>query len=230
VALDAEAVQSLGGLRPGRYVRLTVADTGHGMSAETLRRIFEPFFTTKGVGEGTGLGLSVVYGLVHEHGGDVRCTSEIGAGTTFTVDLPVASAPDQIAALSGPDRFTAVGGSETVLIIDDEDAVRAALKASLARSGYTILDAGDGEAGLRAYRESPKIHLVLLDLGMRGMDGWACLQRIRAADPGARVLLMTGYGGLALSDRAAREGAVGLIGKPFARGELLGQVRKALDG
>jgi hypothetical protein len=182
VALDAEAVQGPGGLRPGRYVRLTVSDTGHGMSAATMQRIFEPFFTTKGVGEGTGLGLSVVYGIVHEHSGDVRCTSEVGVGTTFTVDLPVAPGPDRTAALSGTDRTTAAGGRETILVVDDEDAVCAALKASLARFGYAVLDAGDGEAGLNAYRESPRIDLVLTKASWAGMIGhWHGSGAVRAS-------------------------------------------------
>jgi len=123
-----------------------------------------------------------------------------------------------------------VGGHETVLVVDDEEAIRSVVKTILSRSGYSTLAAGDGESAVRLYGSEQSIDLVIMDLGMRGMDGWECLRRLRAIDPGVRVLLMTGYGGSGLAERARQEGAVGLICKPFVNSELLAGVRKALDG
>ncbi len=230
VDVGADDCRRHAGLRPGRYVRMTVSDTGHGMSAETMKRIFEPFFTTKEVGEGTGLGLSVVYGIVRDHAGDVRCDSKPGIGTTFTVDLLVAGEGASDDAAEAAERAAPAVGDETVLVVDDEDAVRAAVEAMFRRSGYSVLSAGDGEEALRTFADGKAIDLVVMDLGMRGMDGWETLRRLRKVDPGVRVLLMTGYGGSSLGDRALREGAAGLVGKPFTRNELLTRVRTVLDG
>ncbi len=189
-----------GDLSPGRYVAVDVRDTGVGMDAATRARIFEPFFTTKPAGQGTGLGLAMVYGIVAQTGGRVTVDSAPGRGTTFTVYLPAlaAAAPaapeparESAAAPRAPD-----GAGTTVLVVDDESAVRGAAARVLARRGYTVLEARDGVEALGvAERFAGPVHLLLSDVRMPGMDGRELARRFRVARPEARVLLMTGYPG-----------------------------------
>ncbi|HTP25869.1 MAG TPA: response regulator [Anaeromyxobacteraceae bacterium] len=228
VELDSEACRLLGEVQPGTFVQLLVSDTGHGMDKETMKRMFEPFFTTKKIGEGTGLGLPVAYGIVKDHGGHISCSSDVGIGTTFAVYLPCGSGvcEHRTALQSVP---SVRGGDETILLVDDDVSVRSAMKAGLSKLGYTVIAAGDGEEALRRYSEGRRIGLVVMDLGMPGIDGWECLKRLRAIDPEVRVLLTTGYGGMDLAERARSEGAVDLLGKPFALNDLLCRVRTVLD-
>ena len=161
--------------RPGKYVLLRVSDTGHGMDKETLDHIFEPFFTTKEAGKGTGLGLAMVYGIVTQHGGQIRCYSEPGHGTTFKIYLPALVAekePLETATREAMPR----GGTETILLVDDEEFVRDLGKRILERSGYTVLTAANGKEALDLYkRERGNISLVILDLIMPEMGGKQCL-------------------------------------------------------
>jgi PAS domain S-box-containing protein len=204
-------------LDPGDYVLLTVADTGHGMSKETLARIYEPFFTTKKVGEGTGLGLSVVFGIVKEHDGHIECQSETGVGTTFRIYLPAVGQGEKQAELTlAVSRNRAPGGTETILVVDDEAPLRRLLERHLGKLGYDVICASDGEMGWRKYSEaSPRPHAVILDLGMPKASGWECLAKLREIDPGVKVLIASGYGGDDLEERATKSGAAAFLSKPY---------------
>jgi CheY-like chemotaxis protein len=216
-------------IAPGEHVLLTISDTGQGMDPETLERIYLPFFTTKDVGKGTGLGLSVVYGVVKDHQGLVRCESRPGKGTTFRIYLPKSTAS---AAQSHPTEETSIapsGNSETVLLVDDDTALRNLVQEYLTKQGYCVIPAGDGLQAVLAYQSQPDFpKLVVLDLGMPGMSGWDCLQQLRSLDPNAKILVATGYGGEDIRTRALEEGAKGIVNKPYALKKLSKKVREIL--
>lgn len=217
-------------LRPGDSILVTVSDTGCGMDKQTMQRIYEPFFTTKKVGEGTGLGLSFVYGVVKEHGGHILCYSELGVGTTFKIYIPALRATDETTSAQAKARSAAQGGNETILIVDDEAHIRNVARNALTKVGYTVITAGDGESALlRHAEERNRLRLVVMDLGMPGMGGWECLRRLHALNPSLPVLITTGYGGQELPERARREGAAGFISKPYHIETLYRSVREVLD-
>jgi signal transduction histidine kinase/ActR/RegA family two-component response regulator len=228
VTLDEEYCELNVEAKPGDYVLLSVSDTGRGMDRETLQHIFEPFFTTKELGRGTGLGLAMVYGIVKQHGGNITCYSEVGLGTTFKIYLPpIEEQMERDLETSGE---MPAFGTETVLIIDDEDLVRELGHRILARSGYKVLTAADGHEGLEVYRrEKDSIALVILDLIMPTMGGKDCLQKILQESPQARVLIASGYSADASTNECIEMGAKGFVPKPFRFKELLRQVRKTLD-
>jgi len=216
--------------KPGSFVMISMSDTGHGMDKQTLQRIYEPFFTTKKIGEGTGLGLSVAYGIVKDHGGNILCYSELGVGTTFKIYLPVFRAGSEGASTGSSSKPAVRGGAETILIVDDEAHIRSLVRGVLSKLGYTIILAGDGESALLRHREEEnRINLVLLDLGMPGMGGWECLKRLRGLDPDLPVVITTGYVGENLRQRASQEGAVELICKPYQMEALSIRLREILD-
>jgi two-component system cell cycle sensor histidine kinase/response regulator CckA len=237
--VDDELARSHQGLVPGPYVSLAIQDTGVGIREEDLPRIFEPFFTTKDVGKGTGLGLAMVYGIVTQSGGRVSCDSAPGTGTTFTVLLPryqeVAQVPKP------PPTPISAGGNETILLVEDEGAVRAALRRILTRNGYQVLDAADGAEALRIWQahrpggtaegEGP-IDLVLTDAVMPVMGGRALIERLWADEPNTRIILMSGYTGdqVGAEGLLARQGSFALLQKPFAPDRLLAAVRGVLKG
>ncbi|MFH1569931.1 MAG: PAS domain-containing protein [Gemmatimonadota bacterium] len=211
--------------RPGAYVLARIADNGVGMDDATRERVFEPFFTTKDVDKGTGLGLSTVYGIVQQHGGWVDCRSQPGRGATFSVYLPLAAPAGQDDRVSGDGA--AARGSETILIIDDEDIVRRTASRLLEHYGYSVLLAEDGPAGLELFeRHCPGVDLVLLDLSMPRMTGREVLARLQALDPGARVVFFTGY---AAEGQDPAGDVVDVIQKPFTSAQLAEAVRAALD-
>jgi len=218
------------GLPAGAYVALRVADTGHGMDEATLGRIFEPFFTTKAE-NGTGLGLSTVYGIVQQSGGRVWAESAPGRGATFHVWLPRAAGTGCPRDGAASPAAELPGGDETVLLVEDEDAVRQLAGRILRRHGYQVIDAAGGEQALRALAGHPgPIHLLLSDVVMPGMSGPDLAARLTADDPSLRVLFMSGYPG----DALARHGVTGerlkLIPKPFTAERLVRCVRSVLDG
>jgi CheY-like chemotaxis protein len=228
--LDPEYCRFHPEFEPGDFVLIVLSDTGHGMDQQTMQRIYEPFFTTKKVGEGTGLGLSVVYGIVQDHGGHILCYSEVGVGTTFKIYLPALASTGATAAAVAEPKPALRGGSETILIVDDEAHIRTLVRDALTKMGYAIILAGDGESALLRHREEGnRIRLVLLDLGMPGMGGWECLKRLRAIDPKLAIVITTGYAGENLRERARQEGAAGLITKPYEMESLAQSVRQALD-
>lgn len=226
--LDDHYVQNHLGAQPGRYVQLTISDTGHGMDRETRDKIFEPFFTTKEFGKGTGLGLASVYGIVRNHGGYITCYSEVGQGTSFKVFLPAMEhaekEKEKDAATERPK-----GGNETILLVDDEEAIRGFAEQALMKFGYKVFTASTGEEALEVYQNrTEEIDLVITDLGMPGMGGHKFLQELLQTNPMAKVLIASGY---CINDQVKKSmeaGALGYVGKPYQLSELLGCVRNAL--
>ncbi len=214
---------------PGSYVLLTLSDTGHGMDKATLEHIFEPFYTTKEVGKGTGLGLAVAYGIVQQHEGLIQCHSEPGAGTVFEIYLPALDDRSK-SAEETPPQLTPTKGSETILLVEDEESVRDLGVRILCRGGYTVMTAGNGREGSEIYEKlRDKIALVILDLIMPEMSGKQCLEQILRIDPQAKVVIASGAGGLGTMEEALAAGARGFIRKPFRIDEMLGTVRRILD-
>jgi two-component system, cell cycle sensor histidine kinase and response regulator CckA len=213
---------------PGRYIVLTVSDTGCGMDRETVERIFEPFFTTKGEGRGTGLGLATVYGIVKQHEGMISAYSEPGKGTIFKIYLPVCERKAETvgAAIEGNIR----GGTETILIAEDDPAVAKLGRRILERAGYTVLSAANGREALTLFRQHLReIDFALLDVVMPEMGGYECCRAMRDLQPGTKVLFASGYSeNAAHTSFIVREG-IQLIQKPYAPDTLLRAVRAVLD-
>jgi PAS domain S-box-containing protein len=232
VRLDEAYVQGHLDAAPGNYVLVSVSDTGEGMDPETMGRVFEPFFTTKATGQGTGLGLSSAYGIVKSHEGVIYCYSEPGQGTTFKIYLPALGSQPQPAQADQerPGEEEAPGGSETVLVVDDERSLRDISSQVLESHGYRVLTAASGEEALEVYRQQAgEVDLVLLDLIMPGMGGNKALQAILALNPSARVVIASGYSANGHVKVALEGGAAGFLAKPYPGSELLRAVRRALD-
>jgi PAS domain S-box-containing protein len=226
---DNVALGGDSGLPSGRYVRIRVEDTGTGMPPDVIARAFEPFFTTKPKGEGTGLGLATVYGIVKQAGGDVQVISQTGTGTTFTLLLPVTDeAPVEI-----EEQIVRVpsGGGETVLVGEDEPAIRDVIRRILTRSGYNVLMTETPLDALeRAGSHEGPIHLLLTDVVMPKMLGKDVAERTRALRPDVKVLYMSGYARPVLANSGTLEPGVTLLEKPFSESVLLAAVRHVLDG
>jgi len=215
------------GLPAGRYARLTVSDSGHGMDAETLRRAFDPFFTTKEVGKGTGLGLATAHGVVEGAGGRIMAESTRLLGTSFQIHLPLAAARAE--PTSKPPALP-IGGDETLLLVEDDYAVSALLVDALEAAGYRILHARDGLEALAIFHErEEELDLILSDVIMPGMSGPEMLRLLAREGHSPRALLMSGYTGDALSRTGEPPPGVELLHKPFAPALLLQRVRQALD-
>jgi PAS domain S-box-containing protein len=228
VVLDRAYAQHHLRVEPGPYVMLAVSDTGAGMDAETLSHIFEPFFTTKEPGKGTGLGLAMVYGIVHQCGGHISVESAPGRGTTFRLHLPrVAAAP---AAAAAPEVPARPRGSETILLVEDEARVLDLTREMLVEAGYTVLAASGPTEALRLAEERPeRIDLLLTDVIMPQMNGTELAERLTARRPGLRVLYMSGYTFDTMARRDAARAAVSLLQKPFSMETLGEKVREVLD-
>ena len=224
-AVPDEALCTTRGLSRGPHVRIGIRDTGEGMSSDVMERIFDPFFTTRETGRGTGLGLSSAYGIMRNHGGCIEVESRPGKGSTFTLWLPASPRP----VVAGPQAAGAVPrGTETLLVVDDEEKVRTVTVELLTALGYTVLEARDGAEALALHARNPGLDLVLLDLVMPRMGGADVFEAMMRQDPGVRVLLVSGYS----IDGVAREllsmGAVGFLQKPFDMGTLARRVREAI--
>jgi CheY-like chemotaxis protein len=229
VVLDDDYVDGRLEAEPGRYVLLTVSDTGEGMDKETVEHIFDPFFTTKGVGRGTGLGLSSVYGIVKSHGGYINCYSEKGQGTSFKIYLPAGEEAAEEDA-EAPAASPALGGDETILLVDDDELIRDFASQALAKFGYTVLTAVNGEEAVEIYSEKgDAVDLVIMDIGMPGMGGRQCLGELLRLDPDARILIASGYALNGQVKQTFEEGAADYVGKPYQLGQLLQKVRGVLD-
>ena len=212
---------------PGPYVLLTVADTGMGMDAETQSHIFEPFFTTKEVGKGTGLGLSTVYGVVRQSDGHIWVYSERGQGTTFKIYLPRAGQTDRLQQPHAAPGNT-LRGSETILLVEDEKALRGLTRSLLEESGYTVLEAELPEAAAEiVQRHVGPIHLLLTDMVMPGMNGREMAAKLAPIRPEMKVVYMSGYSGFTHAGLADSE--ISLLSKPFTREKLLRKVRETLE-
>jgi PAS domain S-box-containing protein len=224
--LDAAYVEPYGA-KPGTYVRLSVTDTGAGMDEATRQRVFEPFFTTKPLGRGTGLGLTSAYGIVTNHGGIINCYSEKGKGSTFTIYLPASSdVPATDAAPEGP----LARGTETVLVVDDDEMVREVTREMLETLGYTVVTARNGEEAVAVFRDRfASIDLVLLDIVMPKLDGNGAWEALKAIKPGVKILLTSGYSVDRHASRLLARGCSGFIQKPCDLRVLSQTVREALD-
>ena len=218
--VDPSHAASRIGLPPGSYVCLKISDTGVGMPREVIDHAFEPFFTTKPKGQGTGLGLATVYGIVTQAGGYVQIYSEPGLGTTITVLLPAAG--QDIAAEPPPEQEPAAGAGETVLIIEDEPAMREVTRRMLSRAGYHVITAASGPEAIEiAASHTGDIDMLLTDVVMPRMLGKEAAEQIRALRPGVRVLFMSGYAQGVLDSQGVVEAGINLIQKPFSKAQLL---------
>ena len=216
-------------IRPGHFVMLAVSDTGTGIDAETQAHIFEPFFTTKGPGKGTGLGLSTVYGIVKQSGGSVWVYSEVGVGTTFKVYLPQVQKGAEMQERSAP-LAEPPGGNETVLLAEDEEAVRILTRDILLDSGYQVLEAPNGAAALEvAGRHEGTIHLLLTDMVMPEMSGRELADTLMRLRPDMKVLYMSGYTNEAMIHHGFLIAGGVFLQKPFTSGVLARKVREALE-
>ena len=219
------------GMRPGRYVALTVRDTGLGMSPEVRARLFEPFFTTKPKGKGTGLGLSLAYSIVKQSRGSIQVASEPGRGATFTIYFP---AVDAAGGVVGTEAATPVAGgargTETVLVVEDEAQLRALAREVLRRNGYTVFEASGGEEAISLSQRCPEpIHLLLTDLVMPGISGRILADRLAPLRPAMKVLYMSGHTDDEMMREAVRKATVAFLPKPFSADVLLRKVREVLD-
>jgi two-component system cell cycle sensor histidine kinase/response regulator CckA len=209
------------------YVVIVVSDTGIGMDEETLRRIFEPFFTTKDKGKGTGLGLAMVYGVVKNHGGFVKVTSEVGRGATFRVFLPVCGEPEALPELH--EEQTHPLGTETLLVVDDEPDIREFIRDIFTEYGYTVFTAANGLEAVEIFKnQAGRIELVILDMVMPKMDGPETFRRLRKIDPTVKALLSSGYSQDGQAQKLMQEGVVGFLQKPYQVDRLLACVREVL--
>ncbi|HXG01056.1 MAG TPA: ATP-binding protein, partial [Bacteroidota bacterium] len=212
------------------YVVVEVSDTGTGMSEEVRRRVFEPFFTTKERSKGTGLGLAVVYGIVESHAGFVDVTSVPGEGSTFTVFLPARDPADESVEEKVGLSEVLPGGNETVLIIEDEEQLRELAEAILTAHGYTVLTAADGEEGVALYSQRQhEIDLVFSDLGLPRLSGYDVFRRLLQINPFVRFVMTSGYMDPEQKAEILALGARSVLQKPYTPGDLLTQIRAALD-
>ena len=228
-ALDSEYASGHPGVRAGEYVQINVSDTGHGMGKEVLSHLFEPFFTTKEQGKGTGLGLSTVYGIVKQSAGHIGCYSEPGKGTTFTIYFPrtVETGDEMAAPVAGIAMFR---GTETILLVEDEEMVRRYTQTVLENNGYTVIAASGGSDALAAIElRKCRIDLLVTDVVMPRMSGKELAQKLLDGCPTVKVLFLSGYTGEAILQQGVMESGINFVQKPFSSMELLKEIREILD-
>ncbi|MDQ1644409.1 MAG: two-component system, cell cycle sensor histidine kinase and response regulator CckA, partial [Cryptosporangiaceae bacterium] len=215
------------GTGPGSYARLTIQDTGHGMTPEILERAVEPFFTTKPGGQGTGFGLATVYGIVNQLGGNFAIESAPGDGTLVTIDLPATAEPIEAPPPPAP---AAHGGTETILLAEDEDGIRESCYRILSQAGYSVLAAASGAAALDlAEQHHGRIDLLVTDVMMPGMRGDELARRLGGRRPGTKTLFMSGYAGDLMNPDGVLEAGLTVLPKPFSPRELIAAVRSTID-
>jgi two-component system cell cycle sensor histidine kinase/response regulator CckA len=230
VELDEAYARQQADVHPGPYVLLAVSDTGVGMDAETQAHLFEPFFTTKGVGEGTGLGLATVYGIVKQSGGHITAYSEPGRGATIKIYLPRVDAASELREAE-PEAVVLRRGSETVLLVEDDEAVRELTREVLEMQGYSVLAVADAAEAPRVVEgASGPIHLLVTDVVMPRLSGRELTERLRSLRPGLRVLYISGYADTAIVHHGVLDPGTPFLQKPFTPDALLRSVRKVLDG
>src|SRR5881296_3218636 len=215
-------------VEPGSYVSIALSDTGVGMNAQTLARVFEPFFTTKPVGVGTGLGMSMAYGLVKQHRGYLHLYSEVGQGTTAKVYLPAVRDRGMSELEAAAEALP--GGTETILLVEDDPTMRAAAQQLLSKVGYRVVTAVDGQQGLDAYRaHRATLHLVITDVVMPKLSGFELYDVIRGESRGLSVLFMSGFPAPNFRKTVGKDPAVAFVTKPWTASELLAQIRLLLE-
>jgi PAS domain S-box-containing protein len=231
VIVSKELSQQNPGLKPGPYALLTVADTGHGMDESVMDQIFDPFFTTKPVGQGTGLGLSTVYGIVKSHGGYLLCQSKTGQGTVFQIYLPAAAQDGEapVKEIECSEGVMEAASGATILVVDDERDILSTVSECLGQFGCQVLTASSGEEALRLQKEcSGELDLVVLDIGMPGMGGHACLRELKRLQPDLKVLISSGYFAEGQTQQLMEHGAQGYLTKPYRLSELMEKVNGLL--
>ena len=215
-------------IKHGPYVMISISDNGHGMDRETQARIFEPFFTTKEKGKGTGLGLSTVYGIIKQSGGYVFVQSELGRGTVFTIYFPRVDEPSEAHGVA-PISHAAAGGTETILLVEDEDSVRQLVRETLESRGYRVLEASSGDAALAlATTHADPIHLLITDVVMPGLNGHELVEQLLPARPAIKVLYLSGYAQEAFGTTSPAEAPKFFLQKPFTLQSLSRKVREIL--
>ncbi|MGA6926160.1 MAG: response regulator, partial [Desulfosarcina sp.] len=220
-------------LAAGEYLKIEVADTGAGIDGKTIERIFEPFFTTRPMGEGTGLGLASVFGIINKHRGVITVDSRVGAGTTFSIYLPAARTGDRSKNRGvrhvSPSGKSTEKGSGTILVVDDEAYILDADKAMLTELGYEVLLANGGNEALRLFNQNRgRINLMILDLVMPDMGGEVVFDRIKSLQPDIRVILSSGHGIEGRAENLMKKGCDGFIQKPYNLNQLAGKITEVL--
>ncbi len=227
--LDQEFCGQNPGSRPGQYFELSVTDSGQGIDEESIKHIFDPFYTTKEIGQGTGLGLATVYGIVKNHKAYILCQSELGRGTTFRIFWPMA----RDGLTEGPSEkpvLPVYGGRETILLVDDEKDVLVIAREMLERKGYRVLEASSGEKALETYGWGDRgIDLVLMDLGMPGMGGHKALEELQKRDSSVKVVIASGYATDERVQTCLDAGAAAVVSKPYHLADMMRTIRSILD-
>ena len=229
VVLDDDYCSAHVGVRPGRYARLSVSDTGVGMSLEVQARIFEPFFTTKEAGKGSGLGLATVYGIVKQSGGNIWVYSEEGKGATFKIYLPIDETQDVPAGHYEPVRGQWSRGTETVLLVEDAPMIRRLAREIMTRAGYTVIEAGDGDQAAQLAARLPRIDVLLTDVVMPRLNGIELAEQLKTTSRDLRVLFMSGYTDTAIVRNGLLSDSATFLQKPFTPEELLRKLRVVID-
>jgi CheY-like chemotaxis protein len=228
--LDEAYARSHDGVIPGRYIMVSVSDTGTGMTREVQERIFEPFFTTKEKGKGTGLGLSTVYGIVKQSGGNIWVYSEPGMGTSFNIYFPLADGPAEEPKEKKFVKENLPHGNETILVVEDEGEVRKLAVKILKGQGYRVLDASHGDEALQIHeKHNGPIHLMLVDVVMPGMSGSELVKRLSPLHPETKILYMSGYTDDAIVHHGVTAKGVNYIQKPFTIEGVTRKVREVMD-
>jgi CheY-like chemotaxis protein len=232
LVVDGAVLSSREGADPSfQYVEISVADEGTGMADATVQRIFEPFFTTKELGRGTGLGLSLVYGVVKTHGGVIDVDSRLGEGTVFRMYFPVSGAHVSSDEKGEEGGASLEGKGEAVLVVEDEETLLELLESAFLEKGYRVFIAQDGVKGLEAYREHMnEIAIVVTDFGLPKADGAALLRSLQSLNPAVKVVVASGYFEPHVRAELIRLGVRALVAKPYGLSELLAIVRKVIDG
>ncbi|MCL5884264.1 MAG: ATP-binding protein, partial [Deltaproteobacteria bacterium] len=229
VYLDEEYVRQNPYVKTGRYALLTVSDTGFGMDEKTRERVFDPFFTTKGPDKGTGLGLAMAYGIVKQHGGFIHLYSEPGKGTSFKVYFPAIEVPpDAVPAIRREEIVR--GGTETILLAEDEEAIRSLVERTLKELGYTVLVARNGEEAVEIFRRNKEIALAVLDVVMPRKGGKEAFEEMHKANPNLKVIFMSGYSANGIHDSFVLITGMPFLQKPFGPTTLARKIREILDG
>jgi CheY-like chemotaxis protein len=230
ITLRDDFIANHGYGKPGRYALLSVSDTGTGMDEDTRKKIFEPFFTTKAVGRGTGLGLAVAYGIIKDHDGYITVHSEPGAGTTFKLFLPLISSETRQETIADKKEAPIVG-TETLLLVEDDESTRELIGIILKERGYTVIEAVDGKDGLKKFMENREtIQLLISDLIMPIMNGKEAFDEMKVWRPELKAVFISGYAPDAIREKVRLESGVAMISKPILPHVFLKTIRTVLDG